>query len=59
MVIARLLLIVTVLALACSASAQEPFAHSRGQTVYVPVYSEILHGDLDRQGKPGKYCVNS
>jgi len=58
-VIARLLLIVTVLALAAPAWAQEPFALSRGQTVYVPVYSEILHGDLDRQGKPSRQPLSA
>ena len=59
MVIARLLVFVAVLALAGTVCAQEPFALSRGQTVYVPVYSEVLHGDLDRQGKPGRQLLSA
>src|SRR5260221_10937753 len=54
-----MLLGVAVLAVAVPASAQEPFALSRGQTVYVPVYSEILHGDLDRQGKPSRQPLSA
>ena len=57
--IVRLLIFVAVLALPGAASAQEPFALSRGQSVYVPVYSEVLHGDLDRQGKPARQPLSA
>ncbi|MBI5164381.1 MAG: DUF3124 domain-containing protein [Magnetospirillum sp.] len=32
---------------------------SRGQTVYVPVYSHVLHGNQDRQGKPGTWLLSA
>lgn len=57
--ISRLPLLVILLGLAQFAPAQEPFALSRGQTVYVPVYSEVLHGDLDRQGKPARQLLSA
>jgi hypothetical protein len=34
------------------AQAAEPEPFTDGQTVYVPAYSHILHGNIDRQGKP-------
>lgn len=30
-----------------------------GQTVYVPVYSHILHGNLDDKGRPGEVLLSS
>lgn len=37
---------------ACALQAQEGIdPASRGQTVYVPVYSEVHHGNLDARGK--------
>lgn len=33
-------------------SAQDAFPRTKGQSVYVPVYSHISHGNLDSQGQP-------
>lgn len=41
------------------ASAQEAAAPSKGQLVYLPVYSHIYHGSLDRKGKPGKVMLSA
>ncbi len=35
-----------------SARAGDAPARSRGQTIYVPVYSHITHGNLDGKGQP-------
>ncbi|MBF0612128.1 MAG: DUF3124 domain-containing protein [Magnetococcales bacterium] len=32
---------------------------SSGQTVYVPVYSQIYHGNMDRDGKPKEILLSS
>ncbi len=32
---------------------------STGQTVYLPVYSHVYHGDLDRKGKPAETLVST
>lgn len=48
--------------LAClplAAIAQEPPSAVRGQLVYLPVYSHIYHGSLDRKGKPGKVMLSA
>ena len=34
-------------------------ALSKGQTVYVPVYSHIAHGNLDGRGKPAELLLSS
>ncbi len=34
------------------APAADPEPLTDGQTLYVPAYSHILHGNVDRQGKP-------
>lgn len=39
---------------ATAACAQEAPPLSRGQTLYLPVYSDIWHGDLDNKGLPSK-----
>ena len=44
--------VVLALLLAFAASAAAASDLSRGQTVYVPVYSHIKHGNLDSSGKP-------
>lgn len=42
--------------LACSAaSAQE---RSKGETLYLPIYSHIWHGELGRDGKPSRTLVS-
>jgi len=37
--------------------AQE--ALSAGQTLYLPIYSHLYHGDLDRSGKPGETLTSA
>ena len=41
------------------ATAQEAPAFSRGQMVYVPVYSHIPHGNLDSRGQPQILLLSS
>ncbi len=43
---------------AFSVFAQEPPARSPGQILYLPVYSHIWHGDVDRSGSPVKALVS-
>lgn len=38
--------------------AQAPFARTQGQTLYLPIYSHIWHGDVDAQGKPTKTLLS-
>lgn len=45
--------------LARPAAAQEAFALTKGQMVYVPVYSHILHGNLDSRGQPMTLLLSS
>ncbi|HKF61585.1 MAG TPA: DUF3124 domain-containing protein [Dongiaceae bacterium] len=54
-----LLLAVLGLFLAASAWADEMQPLSRGQTVYAPVYSEILHGNLDSSGNPARIPLSA
>lgn len=42
-----------------TAAAAEPVQTSRGQSVYVPVYSHIWHGNLDSRGKPQTLLLSS
>ena len=44
-------------ALAGDARAQAP-ARSSGETLYLPIYSHIWHGDLDRGGEPQKTLLS-
>ncbi|CUW41195.1 conserved protein of unknown function [Magnetospirillum sp. XM-1] len=41
------------------ASAEQPMALSKGQVLYVPVYSHISHGNLDGRGKPSELLLSS
>jgi hypothetical protein len=41
------------------AGAQEAVPASRGQTLYVPVYSHILHGNTDRSGQAASLLLSS
>lgn len=41
-----------------SAVAQASTAKSSGQTLYLPIYSHIWHGDFDRTGEPAKTLVS-
>lgn len=40
------------------AAAQSPVARSTGQTLYLPIYSHVWHGDLDSRGEPAKALVS-
>lgn len=51
-------LLAATLAVAAPASAGE-VETSGGQTVYVPVYSHIWHGNLDSKGKPQTLLLSS
>ncbi|TAN64385.1 MAG: DUF3124 domain-containing protein [Magnetospirillum sp.] len=51
------LLISAVLALPAAAQETQPL--SKGQMVYVPVYSHISHGNLDSQGQPMTLLLSS
>lgn len=39
-------------ALAAGPAAAQDVGRSTGQTLYLPIYSHILHGDTDRRGEP-------
>ncbi|MDP2794695.1 MAG: DUF3124 domain-containing protein [Sulfurisoma sp.] len=41
------------------AAAQEELPLSKGQTVYLPVYSHLIHGNYDRKGKPDKVLLSA
>lgn len=45
-------------AVAGRATAQEEPALSTGQTLYLPIYSHLYYGDLDKAGKPGFATVS-
>lgn len=55
----RLPALLAALFLSTSAFASEPVATSKGQSVYVPVYSHIWHGNLDSKGKPQTLQLSS
>lgn len=40
------------------ASGQTPSGRSLGQTLYLPIYSHIWHGDVDSKGQPTKTLVS-
>ena len=41
------------------AKAEQALPLSSGQTLYVPVYSHISHGNLDGRGKPAELLLSS
>lgn len=51
-------LLVAALFLAGPAAAQAPVGRSAGQTLYLPIYSHVWHGDLDSRGEPAKALVS-
>ncbi|MBS0335569.1 MAG: DUF3124 domain-containing protein [Proteobacteria bacterium] len=57
MKLARVALLAALL-LAGPAIAQTPVARSTGQTLYLPIYSHVWHGDLDSRGEPAKALVS-
>ena len=55
----KALLVALALPLAATlAVAQAPASKSTGQTLYLPIYSHIWHGDSDRSGQPTKTLVS-
>lgn len=46
------------LLLAGQAQAQAPMSRSTGQTLYLPIYSHVWHGDLDSRGEPARALVS-
>jgi hypothetical protein len=42
-----------------AAAAEQPAPLSKGQTLYVPVYSHISHGNLDGRGKASELLLSS
>ena len=40
------------------ASAQTPPGRSMGQKLYLPIYSHIWHGEMDKSGRPMKALVS-
>lgn len=40
------------------ASAQTPAGRSHGQSMYLPIYSHIWHGEMDKKGQPMKTLVS-
>ncbi len=46
-------------AMPTAALAEQPQPLSKGQTLYVPVYSHISHGNLDGRGKPSELLLSS
>lgn len=54
----RLFAIALLLCLGAGRSLAEE-ALSNGQTIYLPIYSHLYHGDLDRGGKPGETLTSA
>ena len=50
---------IVVMAGLLSIAAQAQEALSSGQSLYLPVYSHLYHGDLDRSGKPGETLTSA
>ena len=46
-------------ACAAAASAQEPLPPSAGQTLYLPIYSDLWHGDLGSRNLPDKTALSA
>jgi hypothetical protein len=55
----KLVLMTLILALSSGlASGQIPSGRSLGQNLYLPIYSHIWHGELDKTGRPMKTLVS-
>ena len=52
-------LLIGALVFALAANAGELPGRSRGETVYVPAYSHIYHGNLDGKGRPQVVLLSS
>ena len=46
-------------ACAAAATAQEPLPPSSGQTLYLPIYSDLWHGDLGSRNLPDKTALSA
>jgi len=55
----RFRLALAALTLFCAAARAEPPAKVAGGSVYAPVYSHLLHGNLDGSGKPSQLLVSA
>lgn len=54
------ILLFTVLLLSCTlARSQDARSPSLGQTLYVPVYSSMMYGNLSRAGTPSKVLLSA
>jgi hypothetical protein len=56
--VARLVALVAALWLVRAEAAEAPEL-ATGQTLYVPVYSHVLHGNLDSRGNPNRMLLSS
>jgi hypothetical protein len=54
----RALTLILCLALAGTAGAQEP-SLSTGQSLYLPIYSHLLYGNVNVAGKPSQYPLSA
>jgi hypothetical protein len=54
-----LLLCCSLLAASAGALAQSGPVPLKGQTLYLPVYSHVLHGEVDKNGRPEKTVVSA
>lgn len=59
MTMIRCWLVAAAVLLASPALADDGIILSRGQTVYAPVYSHILHGNQGRRGKPESWLLSA
>ena len=55
----RILLILLFLAACCAARAQDARSPSLGQTIYLPIYSSMLFGNLSRGGVPSRVLLSA
>lgn len=51
----RVVVLATFFSIGTAGQAMEPPPLTQGQTVYVPVYSHLLHGNQDRRGQPDRW----
>lgn len=57
--LAALLTLCLGLLLPLPSRAEEPLPQSKGQLIYLPVYSHVYHGSLDRKGNPDKVLLSA
>ena len=54
-----LILLIALLAPFVASAAEDEAPLSSGQTLYLPIYSHLYHGDLDKSGKPRETLVSA